>query len=46
MIQINAYFVSTVHDAILQQTQVGRAGCHFDRLESVLGRIEQQMYYN
>ncbi len=43
---INSTFVIAVHDEILKQTGVGRAGCHFERLESVLSRIDQQMYYN
>lgn len=43
---INAIFVCTVHDEILRQTKIGREGVHLERLESVLGRIEQQMYYN
>ena len=43
---INSTFVIAVHDEILKQTGVGREGCHVERLESVLSRIEQQMYYN
>lgn len=43
---INLTFVVAVHDEILRQTGVGRAGCDIGKLESVLGRIEQQMYYN
>lgn len=43
---ISTAFVITVHDEILAQTGVGRAGIHLDRLESVLGRIDQQMHYN
>ena len=43
---INLTFVVAVHDEILRQTEVGRAGCDIGKLESVLGRIEQQMYYN
>lgn len=43
---ISTAFVITVHDEILAQTGVGRAGVHLDRLESVLGRIDQQMHYN
>lgn len=43
---INATFVCIVHDEVLRQTQVGRAGVNYERLESVLSRIEQQMYYN
>ncbi|WP_333666293.1 type II toxin-antitoxin system death-on-curing family toxin [Acinetobacter guillouiae] len=43
---INATFVIAVHDEILNQTGVGREGCHIDRLEGVLSRIDQQMFYN
>lgn len=43
---INEAFVIAVHDEILKQTLVGRVGVHLDRLESVLGRISQQIYYN
>lgn len=43
---INVGFVVAVHDEIIRQTGVGRAGVHFERLESVLGRIDQQIYYN
>lgn len=43
---INIAFVDAVHDEILQQTKVGRAGGDLARLESVLGRIVQQIYYN
>ena len=43
---ISSTFVIAVHDEILVQTGVGRAGCHIDKLESVLNRIDQQMYYN
>lgn len=39
-------FVRAVHDEILKQTGVGRDGIHLERLGAVLGRIEQQMYYN
>ncbi|MFA9485964.1 MULTISPECIES: type II toxin-antitoxin system death-on-curing family toxin [unclassified Moraxella] len=46
MSMISTAFVITVHDEILAQTGVGRAGVHLDRLESVLGRIDQQMHYN
>ena len=46
MSTINSTFVIAVHDEILKQTGVGREGCHFDKLESVLSRIDQQMYYN
>lgn len=38
--------VIAVHDEILVQTGVGRAGCHIEKLESVLSRIDQQMYYS
>jgi death-on-curing protein len=43
---ISSTFVIAVHDEILVQTGVGRAGCHIDKLESVLNRIDQQMYYS
>lgn len=43
---INSTFVIAVHDEILVQTGVGRSGCHKERLESVLGRIDQQIYYS
>ena len=43
---ISSTFVIAVHDEILIQTGVGRAGCHIDKLESVLNRIDQQMYYS
>ncbi len=43
---INSTFVIAVHDEILRQTGVGREGCHLDKLEGVLSRIDQQMYYN
>lgn len=43
---INSTFVVAVHDEILKQTGVGRSGCHLDKLEGVLSRIDQQMYYN
>ena len=43
---ITSTFVVAVHDEILRQTGVGREGCHLDKLESVLSRIDQQMYYN
>ncbi|CAI6143725.1 type II toxin-antitoxin system death-on-curing family toxin [Acinetobacter baumannii] len=43
---INSTFVIAVHDEILKETGVGREGCHLDKLESVLSRIDQQMYYN
>lgn len=46
MSMINSTFVVAVHDEILIQTGVGRAGCHSERLESVLGRIDQQVYYS
>lgn len=41
---INIDFVIAVHDEILRQTQVGRAGVHFDRLQGTLGRVEQQIF--
>lgn len=43
---INSTFVIAVHDEILVETGVGREGCHLGKLESVLSRIDQQMYYN
>ena len=43
---INSTFVIAVHDEIFLQTGVGRVGCHVDKLESVLNRIDQQMYYS
>lgn len=43
---VNSTFVIAVHDEILKQTGVGREGCHIDKLEGVLSRIDQQMYYN
>lgn len=43
---INSTFVIAVHNEILRQTGVGREGCHIEKLESVLGRIDQQIYYN
>lgn len=43
---INSTFVISVHDEILKETGVGREGCHIEKLESVLSRIDQQMYYN
>ena len=43
---INVGFVVSVHDEILRATGVGRAGCDHGMLESVLGRIDQQIYYN
>lgn len=46
MTVITSTFVIAVHDEILKQTGVGREGCHLDRLESVLGRIDQHIYYN
>lgn len=42
---INLAFVVAVHDEIIRQTGVGRCGVHLERLESVLGRIDQQIYY-
>lgn len=46
MSTINSTFVIAVHDEILRQTGVGREGCHLDKLESVLSRIDQQRHYN
>lgn len=43
---ITSTFVIAVHDEILKETRVGREGCHKDKLEGVLSRIDQQMYYN
>ena len=43
---ITSTFVVAVHDEILKKTSVGREGCHYDKLEGVLSRIDQQMYYN
>ena len=43
---IHTTFVIVVHDEIFLQTGVGRVGCHVDKLESVLNRIDQQMYYS
>lgn len=43
---ITSTFVIAVHDEILKETGVGREGCHIDKLEGVLSRIDQQMYYN
>lgn len=43
---INSTFVIAVHDEILRQTSVGRAGCDIGKLEGVLSRIDQQMYYS
>ena len=43
---INSTFVIAVHEEIFLQTGVGRVGCHVDKLESVLNRIDQQMYYS
>ncbi|WHR54769.1 type II toxin-antitoxin system death-on-curing family toxin [Wohlfahrtiimonas chitiniclastica] len=43
---ITSVFVIAVHDEILKETGVGRKGCHLDKLEGVLNRIDQQMYYN
>ena len=43
---ISSTFVIAVHDEILLQTGVGRTGCHIEKLESVLSRIDQQMYYS
>jgi len=43
---ITSTFVIAVHDEILKETGVGRAGCDYAKLEGVLSRIDQQMYYN
>lgn len=43
---ITSTFVIGVHDVILKETGVGREGCDYDKLEGVLSRIDQQMYYN
>lgn len=43
---ISSIFVISVHDEILKQTGVGRTGLNIGKLESVLNRIDQQMYYN
>ena len=43
---ITSAFVIAVHDEILKETGIGREGCHRDKLEGVLSRIDQQMYYN
>ena len=43
---ISSTFVIAVHDEILLQTGVGRIVCHIEKLESVLSRIDQQMYYS
>jgi death-on-curing protein len=43
---ISSTFVIAVHDEILLQTGVGRTGCHIEKLESVLSRIDQQIYYS
>lgn len=43
---ISSTFVIAVHDEILLQTGVGRIGCHIEKLESVLSRVDQQMYYS
>ena len=43
---ITSAFVIAVHDEILKETGIGREGYHRDKLEGVLSRIDQQMYYN
>jgi death-on-curing protein len=43
---ITSAFVIAVHDEILKETGVGRDGCNYEKLEGVLSRIDQQMYYN
>ncbi len=39
--QSRSTFVIAVHDEILLQTGVGRSGCHIEKLESVLNRIDR-----
>lgn len=39
-------FVIAVHDAILKETGVGRAGLDLDKLEGILGRVYHQIEYN
>ena len=46
MSPITSPFVIAVHDEILRETGVGHTGCHTEKLESVLNRIDQQIYYN
>ncbi|RKG35135.1 type II toxin-antitoxin system death-on-curing family toxin [Acinetobacter guerrae] len=46
MTKINSTFVIAVHNEILKQTGVGREGFDVNKLESVLSRIDQQIYYN
>ena len=46
MNNMNTNFVIFVHDEILYQTKVGKTGVDLGRLESVLGRVDQQIYYN
>ena len=46
MNNINTNFVIFVHDEIMYQTKVGKTGVDLGRLESVLGRVDQQIYYN
>lgn len=43
---ITSTFIIAVHDEILKETGVGREGYSIEKLESVLSRIDQQMYYN
>lgn len=43
---IDASFVCAIHDEILKQTAVGCAGVDLARLLSVLGRIDNQLYYS
>ena len=46
MSPITSPFMIAVHDEILRETGVGHTGCHTEKLESVLNRIDQQIYYN
>lgn len=43
---ISVQFVVEVHDAILKETGVGRAGVDRAKLEGGLGRVDHQMHYN
>lgn len=43
---ISVEFVVEVHDQILLETRVGRAGLDRGKLEGALGRIDQHIYYN
>ena len=42
---ISLAFVISVHDAVLEQTGVGRAGADLPKLEGILGRIDNQIMY-